>query len=183
MVETTTRVTAATAAMRRAPWSSDPSTDRMRWTTTSGLARRRARWPGPWARSTDIRPAFSSSAGVLSTVTRSPTCTVWSRPGQATVCEPSAETTAIGARAPNRARSVANRTTSTSAVTKRDPSNSIWYEFPAQAGLHDRRGGQCGLEDLDLGRLGADHRPGSAEPRPVQDPPDPSAAHDERDAP
>ena len=49
-----------------------------------------------------------------------------SRPGQATVGDPSAGTTAIGARAPKRARRVAKRTTSTSQVTKRVPASSIW---------------------------------------------------------
>ena len=69
-----------------------------------------------------------------STVTRSPIDTMWSRPGQATVADPSAGTTATGARAPKSARSDAYRSTSTSEVTNRVPASSIWNEsLPRQA--------------------------------------------------
>ena len=68
----------------------------------------------------------------------SPTDTIRSRPGQATVGEPSPGTTAMGARAPNRARSDAYRSTSTSEVMNRVPPSSIWYELsPRQASTMD----------------------------------------------
>ena len=52
--------------------------------------------------------------------------------------DPSAGTTPMGARAPNRARIDANRSTSTSEVVNRVPPSSIWYESrPRQASTMD----------------------------------------------
>ena len=112
-------------ATRRAPLSSEASTDRARLNRPVLLFVRRG---APGTSSSPAWPtlAVSSSTSVPRTVTLSPTDTMRSRPGQATVGEPSAGTTAMGASDPNRARSEAYRSTGTSEVTNRVPSSSIW---------------------------------------------------------
>ena len=119
------RAKAATIANRSALLSSEPSSDRI-WRRTPVRLRCRGGSSEPRSsRGLGTRSADSSSSSVPSTVTVSPTDTMWSRPGQATVAEPSTGSTAMGASAPNRARREAYRSTTTSEVTNRVPPSSI----------------------------------------------------------